>query len=63
MTKNPTDVALVAAALWLLASEILDILTPQEVTAAMIAAALAPPVFIGVAIYTVSFYRRNGRRA
>jgi hypothetical protein len=24
---------------------------------------LAPPVFIGVAVYTVSFYRRNGRRA
>jgi len=29
----------------------------------MIAAALAPPVFIGVAVYTVNFYRRNGRRA
>jgi len=62
MTKNPTDVALVAAALWLLATEILDILTPKEVTGTMIAAALAPPVFIGVAVYTVNFYRRNGRR-
>ena len=63
MTKNPTDVALVAAALWLLASEIIDILTPKEVTAMMIAAALAPPIFIGVAVYTVNFYRRNGRQA
>ena len=60
---NPPAVALVAAALWLLASEILDILTPKEVSGAMIAAALAPPVFIGVAVYTVNFYRRNGRRA
>jgi len=62
MTKNPTDVALVAAALWLLAAEIIDILTPKEVTALMIATALAPPVFIGVAVYTVNFYR-NRRRA
>jgi hypothetical protein len=28
----------------------------------MIAAALAPPVFIGVAVYTVNYYRRNSRR-
>jgi len=63
MTRNPTDVVLVATALWLLATEILDILMPDEVTGAMIAAAMAPPVFIGVAVYTVNFYRRNSWRA
>ena len=59
MTKSPTDVAIVAAALWHLATEIIDILTPKEITALMIASALAPPVFIGLAIYTVSFYRNR----
>jgi hypothetical protein len=62
MTKHPVDVALVAAALWLLCTEIIDILTPKELTGVMIATALAPPVFVGVAIYSVNFYRRNRRR-
>ncbi len=43
------DVAVIAATLWLLASMVLDILTPTSITALMIAAALAPPFLIGIA--------------
>jgi hypothetical protein len=47
--RNPIDVAIMFAALWLLGSMVLDHLTPKELTVYMIAAATAPAV-IGTAL-------------
>ena len=57
--KHPTDVAIVSAALWLLATEIIDVLTPKAITALMIAPALAPPVLVGLAIYAVRYFKKE----
>ena len=57
--KHPTDVAIVGAALWLLATEIIDILTPKAITALMIAPALAPPLLVGLATYGVRYFKKK----
>ncbi|MBR0873843.1 hypothetical protein JQ633_26025 [Bradyrhizobium tropiciagri] len=57
------DVAVIAATLWLLASMVLDILTPASITALMIAAALAPPFLIGMGIHFAREYLKAKRRS
>ncbi len=57
------DVAVIAATLWLLASMVLDILTPKSLTALMIAAALAPPFLIGIGIHFAREYFKARRRS
>ncbi|GKQ51747.1 hypothetical protein BRSPCE3_26020 [Bradyrhizobium sp. Ce-3] len=57
------DVAVIAATLWLLASMVLDILTPKSITALMIAAALAPPFLIGIGIHFAREYFKAKRRS
>jgi len=57
------DVAVIAATLWLLASMVLDILTPKSITALMIAAALAPPFLIGIGIHFARQYFKAKRRS
>jgi hypothetical protein len=42
--RHPIDIATMFAALWLLASMVIDHLTPKELTVYMIAAAIAPAV-------------------
>ncbi len=49
--KHPIDTAVIFGALWLLASMLIDALTPKELTVYMIAAALAPPMIIGAVFY------------
>lgn len=56
------DVAVIAATLWLLASMVLDILTPASINAFMIAAALAPPFLIGMGIHFAREYLKAKRR-
>jgi hypothetical protein len=46
--KHPLDFSLVAVTLWLLASMIIDVLTPRWLTVYMIAAALAPLMIAGI---------------
>ncbi|MCC8943010.1 hypothetical protein CI1B_14790 [Bradyrhizobium ivorense] len=57
------DVAVIAATLWLLASMVLDILTPASISAPMLAIALAPPFLIGVAIHFAREYLKAKRRS
>jgi hypothetical protein len=52
--RQPIDIAIMFAALWLLGSMVLDYLTPRELTVYMIAAATAPAV-TGTAL---SYYLR-----
>jgi hypothetical protein len=52
--RHPIDIAVMFAALWLLGSIVLDVLTPKELTVYMIAAATAPAV-IGTGL---SYYLR-----
>jgi hypothetical protein len=49
--KHPIDTAVIFGALWLLASMLIDALTPKELTVYMIAAALAPPMIVGALFY------------
>ena len=57
------DVAVIAATLWLLASMVLDVLTPKSITVYMIAAALAPPILIGLVIHFAREYLKSRRRS
>jgi hypothetical protein len=45
------DVAAMFASLWLLASMVIDAVTPNELTAVMIAAAIAPATFTSAILY------------
>jgi hypothetical protein len=45
------DVAVMFASLWLLASMVLDVATPSELTFAMIGAAIAPATAISALLY------------
>ena len=47
--RHPIDIATMFAALWLLGSMVVDLLTPNELTIYMIAAATAP-AFIGAGL-------------
>ena len=57
------DVAVISATLWLLASMVLDILTPKSITVFMIGAALAPPFLIGIGIHFAREYFKAKRRS
>ena len=46
--RHPLDFILVAVTLWLLASMIIDALTPKWLTIYMIGAGLAPLVLVGI---------------
>ena len=50
-TVRRLDIAAMFASLWLLTSMIVDILTPKELTASMIAAATAPGLVILAILY------------
>ncbi|MFX7052635.1 hypothetical protein ABTH91_21610, partial [Acinetobacter baumannii] len=53
----PIDIVAMFAAIWLLASMVLDAVTPKELTAVMIAIAIGPAVII-----TAVFYYLRGPR-
>ncbi|WP_027533664.1 hypothetical protein [Bradyrhizobium sp. WSM3983] len=49
--RHPIDIIAMFAALWLLASMVLDALTPKELTAVMIAIAIGPAVVVTAVFY------------
>jgi hypothetical protein len=49
--RHPIDIVAMFAAIWLLASMVLDALTPKELTAVMIAVAIGPAVIITAVFY------------
>ncbi|MGY3288773.1 hypothetical protein ACVWWP_001840 [Bradyrhizobium sp. LM3.6] len=49
--RHPLDIVAMFAALWLLASMVLDALTPKELTAVMIGIAIGPAVVITAVFY------------
>ncbi|ULK95727.1 hypothetical protein [Bradyrhizobium sp. I71] len=49
--RHPLDIVAMFAALWLLASMVLDALTPKELTAIMIAVAIGPAIVITAVLY------------
>jgi len=49
--RHPLDIFAMFAALWLLASMVLDALTPTELTAVMIGIAIGPAVIITAVFY------------
>ena len=53
--RHPLDIAIMFTALWMLASMILDILTPAELTVYMIAAAIAPAMLVTSLLYYLRF--------
>ena len=53
--RHPIDVATMFAALWLLGSMVVDLLTPKELTVYMIAAATAPAVIGTELCYYLQF--------
>lgn len=56
--RHPLDIVAMFAALWLLASMVLDALTPKELTAITIAVAIGPAIII-----TAVFYHLRSPRA
>ena len=49
--RHPLDIVAMFAAIWLLASMVLDALTPKELTAVMIAIAIGPAIVITPIFY------------
>jgi hypothetical protein len=49
------DVAVMFVSLWLLSSQIIDIITPRELTVWMIGAAMAPSIAVTAALYYLDF--------
>jgi uncharacterized membrane protein len=49
--RHPFDIIAMFAAIWLLASMVLDAVTPKELTAVMIAIAIGPAVVITAVFY------------
>jgi hypothetical protein len=49
--RHPIDIVAMFAAIWLLASMVLDALTPKELTAVMIGIAIGPAVIITAIFY------------
>ena len=49
--RHPLDIIAMFAALWLLASMVLDALTPKELTAVMIGIAIGPAIVITAVFY------------
>jgi len=57
--RHPLDFSLVAVTLWLLASMIIDALTPKWLTVYMIGLALAPLMLVGIAVRFVNWRKRQ----
>jgi hypothetical protein len=57
--RHPIDIATMFAALWLLGSMVVDLLTPKELTVYMIAAASAPAVIGTGLCYYLRFPRMD----
>jgi hypothetical protein len=53
--RQPIDTAIMFTALWVLASMTLDILTPKELTAVMIGAAIAPAMLLAALLYVLRY--------
>ena len=51
--RHPMDTAVISGALWLLAAMLIDVLTPKELNASIIATVLAPAVIVGAVFYHV----------
>ncbi|MBW7973423.1 hypothetical protein [Bradyrhizobium sp. BR 10289] len=49
--RHPIDIVAMFAAIWLLAALMLDVLTPKELTAVMIAIAIGPAIVITAVFY------------
>jgi len=49
--RHPIDIIAMFAAIWLLASMVLDALTPKELTAVMIGIAIGPAIIITAVFY------------
>lgn len=49
--RHPLDIVAMFAALWLLASMVLDAFTPKELTAVMIAVAIGPAILVTAVFY------------
>jgi hypothetical protein len=57
--KHPLDFTLVAMTLWLLASMIIDALTPKWLTVYVVGAALIPWFVVGILLRLPNLSRRN----
>ena len=57
--RHPIDIIAMFAAIWLLASMVLDALTPKELTAVMIGVAIGPAVIITAIFYYLRFPRTD----
>jgi hypothetical protein len=57
--RHPLDFSLVALTLWLLASMIIDAITPKWLTIYMIGAALAPMMLAGVILRILAWRKRK----
>ena len=49
--RHPIDIIAMFAAIWLLASMVLDAVTPKELTAVLIAIAIAPAIVVTAVFY------------
>lgn len=49
--RHPIDIVAMFAAIWLLASMVLDAVTPKELTAVLIAIAIGPAIIITAVFY------------
>ena len=49
--RHPLDTAVISGALWLLAAMLIDVLTPKELNASIIATVLAPAIIVGAVFY------------
>lgn len=57
--RHPIDIIAMFAAIWLLASMVLDALTPKELTAVMIGVAIGPAIVITAVFYYLRFPRMD----
>ncbi len=53
--RHPIDTAVMFTALWALASMTIDLLTPKELTAVMVGAAIAPAMLASALLYYLRF--------
>jgi len=57
--RHPIDIVAMFAAIWLLASMVLDALTPKDLTAVMIGIAIGPAVIITAVFYYLRCQRTD----
>lgn len=57
--RHPIDIIAMFGAIWLLASMVIDVLTPRELTIYMIIAAIGPAVIVTAVFYYLQFPRRD----